>query len=206
MFDLLKGVRVLEFGILLNGDVLGMYLSDLGAEVIKVEEPSRGDYLRDMLGIITPHHSPAHLQVNKNKKSVAINVHTEAGKRAFFELLKTVDIFADGLRGGACDAMGVGYEAQKKVKPDIIYMANTGFGMTGPYSRMPAHGYSMIAAVGGLSAKKDADGFVDRSANETDVFGGVRGGVVLMIVVVTRVKRAASKNPSHSRQPFTSGK
>ena len=104
MFDLLKGVRVIEFGILLNGDHLGMLLSDLGAEVIKVEEPSKGDYIRDMLGIITPHHSPAHLQVNKNKKSVTINVNTPEGKHAFFELLKTADIFADGLRGGACEA------------------------------------------------------------------------------------------------------
>jgi len=176
MLDLLKGVRVLEFGILLNGDVLGMYLSDLGAEVLKVEEPTRGDYLRDMLGIITPHHSPAHMQVNKNKKSVAINVHTPEGKKAFFELLKTVDIFADGLRGGACEAMGVGYEVQKEIKPDIIYMANTGFGMTGPYKRLPAHGFSMVAVMGGLSGQKDENGFVDRVDNQTDVFGGVKGG------------------------------
>lgn len=175
MFDLLKGVRVLEFGILLNGDQLGMLMSDLGAEVIKVEEPGTGDYLRDMLGQITPHHSPAHLQVNKNKKSVTINVRTEAGKRAFFELLKTVDIFADGLRGGACEAMGIGYEAQRAVKPDIIYMANTGFGLTGPYSKLGAHGYSMLAIVGGLPAEKDASGFVDR-AQSKDVLGGVKGG------------------------------
>lgn len=173
MFDLLKGVRVIEFGILLNGDHLGMLLSDLGAEVIKVEEPLKGDYLRDMLGQITPHHSPAHLQVNKNKKSVTLNVNTEAGRHAFFELLKTADIFADGLRGGACDAMGIGYEAQRAVKPDIIYMASTGFGMTGPYTRLGAHGYSMAAVAGGLPAAKDEDGFVDRTES-TDLFGGIK--------------------------------
>lgn len=176
MFDLLKGVRVLEFGVLVNGDHLGMLLSDLGAEVIKVEEPGKGDYIRDILGTIVPRHSPAHLQVNKNKKSVTINVNTEAGKRAFFELLKTVDIFADGLRGGACEAMGIGYEAQKAVKPDIIYMANTGFGMTGPYSRLGAHGYSMVAVAGGLHARKDENGFVERCGNETALFGGIKGG------------------------------
>ncbi len=175
MFDLLKGIRVVEFGILLNGDHLGMLLSDLGAEVIKVEEPGTGDYLRDMLGQITPGHSPAHLQVNKNKKSVAINVRTEAGKHALFELIKTADIFADGLRGGACEAMGIGYEAQRAIKPDIIYMANTGFGMTGPYARMPAHGYSTSAVAGGLPARKDANGFVER-AESVDLFGGIKGG------------------------------
>ena len=176
MFDLLKGIRVIEFGVLLNGDHLGMLMSDLGAEVIKVEEPVKGDYLRDMLGIITPHHSPAHLQVNKNKKSVTINVNTPEGKHAFFELLKTADVFADGLRGGACEAMGIGYEEQKKHKPDIIYMASTGFGLTGPYSKLAAHGYSMSAIAGGLPAKKDENGFVERSGNEVDVLGGVKGG------------------------------
>jgi len=176
MFDLLKGIRVLEFGILLNGDHLGMLLSDLGAEVIKVEEPGKGDYLRDMLGIITPGHSPAHLQVNKNKKSVTINVNTPAGKAAFFELLKTIDIFADGLRGNACEMMGIGYEEQKKVKPDIIYMGNTGFGMTGPYAGLGAHGYSMQAVAGGLPARKNEQGFIERTPDSPDLFGGVKGG------------------------------
>lgn len=176
MFNLLEGVRVLEFGILVNGDHLGMLLSDLGAEVIKVEEPGKGDYIRDILGTITPHHSPAHLQVNKNKKSVTLNVNTEAGRHAFFALLKTADIFADGLRGGACEAMGIGYEAQRRVKPDIIYMANTGFGQTGPYARLGAHGYSMLAVAGGLHARKDEHGFVERCGNENDLFGGIKGG------------------------------
>jgi crotonobetainyl-CoA:carnitine CoA-transferase CaiB-like acyl-CoA transferase len=176
MLDLLKGVRVLEFGILLNGDHLGMLLSDLGAEVIKVEEPGTGDYLRDMLGVITPGHSVAHIQVNKNKKSVTINVRTPEGRHAFFELLKTIDIFADGLRGGACELMGIGYEAQKAVKPDIIYMANTGFGMTGPYARVAAHGYSMLALAGGLPAKEDPEtGFIERCPS-TDLWDGVKGG------------------------------
>jgi formyl-CoA transferase len=184
MLDLLKGVRVLEFGILLNGDHLGMLLGDLGAEVIKIEEPGKGDYLRDMLGVITPHHSAAHLQVNKNKKSVTINANTDAGKKAFFALLKTADIFADGLRGGACEAMGIGYEAQRAVKPDIIYMANTGFGLTGPYSRLGAHGYSMQAIAGGLPAARDEQGFVDRVPS-TDLFGGVKGGAGAPYAVMT---------------------
>jgi formyl-CoA transferase len=72
--------------------------------------------------------------------------------------------------------MGIGYEAQRAVKPDIIYMANTGFGMTGPYSRMGAHGYSMLAVVGGLPAVKDEDGFVDRTLVSGDLFGGIKGG------------------------------
>ena len=68
MTGLLDGIRVLEVAVLFNGDVVGQHLGDLGADVIKIESPGRGDYLRDMLGQIAPHQSPAHLQVNRNKK------------------------------------------------------------------------------------------------------------------------------------------
>ncbi len=77
---LLDGVRVLEVAVLFNGDVVGQHLGDLGADVIKLESPGRGDYLRDMLGQLAPHQSPAHLQVNRNKRSVTLDVRTDAGR------------------------------------------------------------------------------------------------------------------------------
>ena len=80
MSDLLSGVRVLESAVLLNGDTLGMLLGDLGADVIKVETPPAGDYLRDILGQIEPRHSPAHLQANKNKRSIALDLGSDGGR------------------------------------------------------------------------------------------------------------------------------
>ena len=80
MSNLLEGIRVLESAQLFNGDTLGMFLGDLGADVIKVESPFLGDYLRDFLGQITPHHSPAHMQVNKNKRSVTLNLRKPEGQ------------------------------------------------------------------------------------------------------------------------------
>jgi len=158
MTKLLEGVRVLEFGLLLNGDQLGMYLADLGAEVIKVEDVARGDYLRDILGQIAPHQSPAHLQANRNKKSLALDVRGEEGRALFFRLLETADIFIDGLRPGACEALGIGYEAQKAAKPGIVYVQYTGYGACGPYANIPTHGYQMSALAGAFPARIGDDG------------------------------------------------
>ena len=96
MSDLLRGVRVVESAVLLNGDTLGMLLGDLGAEVIKVEAPPAGDYLRDILGQIKPRHSPAHLQANKNKRSIALDLGTGEGREVLWGLLEDTDVFIDG--------------------------------------------------------------------------------------------------------------
>jgi crotonobetainyl-CoA:carnitine CoA-transferase CaiB-like acyl-CoA transferase len=160
MFKLLEGVRVIECAMLFNGGAVGMHLGDLGADVIKIESPGKGDYLRDFLGQIVPHVSPAHAQTNKNKRSVELDVHTEAGRALFFELIKTADIFVDGFRAGACDEMGIGYEAQRRVKPDIVYVQHTGYGAEGPYAAIPTHGQQMNALAGGMPCEVGADGFV----------------------------------------------
>jgi crotonobetainyl-CoA:carnitine CoA-transferase CaiB-like acyl-CoA transferase len=162
MFKLLEGIRVLESALLLNGGQVGMIFADLGAEVIKIEDPKRGDYIRDILGQISPRESPAHLQVHKNKKSVALDVRAERGREIFFELLKSADVFIDGLRAGVCDSMGIGYAAQQKVRPEIVYVQCTGFGATGPYASVPTHGYQMTALAGGMPAKMGPDGQVER--------------------------------------------
>src|SRR5262245_16021562 len=107
MIELLKGVRVLECAVLFNGDQTGRMLADRGADVIKVEARGVGDYLRDFLGQITPHNSPPHLHVNRNKRSVTLNLRSEEGRKIFFDLLKTADIFVDGFAGDACDKLGI---------------------------------------------------------------------------------------------------
>lgn len=171
-FDLLRGVKVLECALLLNGGQVGMFFADLGAEVVKIEDAERGDYLRDIMGQVAPRESPAHLQVNKNKKSVAIDLRSADGRALFFRLLAESDIFIDGLRAGACDAMGIGYSAQREAKPDIIYVQCTGYGAYGPYARIPTHGYQMTALPGGLPARLDKDGRV-RRARGVQYMGGV---------------------------------
>ena len=120
MSDLLHGVRVVECAVLFNGDTVGMWLGDLGADVVKVESPAQGDYLRDMLGQVVSHHSPAHVQVNKNKRSMTLDLRRAEGRSVFWDLLRTADVFVDGFVAGACDAIGIGYENQREFKPDIV--------------------------------------------------------------------------------------
>src|SRR5262245_65972823 len=93
-----------------------MLLGDMGADVIKVEAPGHGDYLRDMLGQIVPHQSPAHLQVNKNKRSLTLDLRRDEGREVFWDLLRTADVFVDGFLAGACDALRIAYERQREGK------------------------------------------------------------------------------------------
>ncbi|MBN9110461.1 MAG: CoA transferase [Pseudonocardia sp.] len=157
---LLAGVRVLELGALTNGAYLGMLLADLGADVIKVESPGRGDYLRDILGQIAPHRSPSHEQMNRNKRSVALDLRSPDGLADFWRLHATADVVVDGYAGDTCARLGVGWEAQRERKPSIVYCQVTGLGTTPPYGMLPTHGRMMNALAGAKPHAMGADGLV----------------------------------------------
>jgi crotonobetainyl-CoA:carnitine CoA-transferase CaiB-like acyl-CoA transferase len=147
MIQLLEGVRVIEMAMLLTGDHLGTLLGDLGADVIKVERPPVGDYIRDFLGQIRPRYSPAHVQVNKNKRSVGLDLGQPDALEVFWRLLATADVFIDGAAGNATRSLGIGYEEQRRRKRDIIYCQVSGYG-AGPYAGVPTHGAMMNALAG----------------------------------------------------------
>ena len=176
MSDLLAGIRVVECAVLFNGDTVGMWLGDMGADVIKVESPEHGDYLRDMLGQIVPHHSPAHLQVNKNKRSLTLDLRRDEGRDVFWDLLRTADVFVDGFLAGACDALGIGYDRQRQVKPDIVYCHCSGFGATGPYARVPTHGQMMNALAASVPLSTGDDGLVHERRSTEPMGGTTIGG------------------------------
>ncbi len=158
--SLLEGVRVIESAVLLNGDTVGMYLADMGADVIKIESPAQGDYLRYFLGQITPGCSVPHLQVNKNKRSVFVDLKSGVGLDVFWRLLATADVFVDGNRPGVCDRLGIGYQAQSARVPHIVYVQHTGFGAAGPYADIPPHGMMMGSLAGAHPQQMTDDGFV----------------------------------------------
>lgn len=158
---------------LFNGDQTGRMLADLGADVIKVEAPGVGDYLRDFLGQITPHHSPAHLYVNRNKRSITLDLRSEAGREVFFRLLARADIFVDGFAGDATTRLGIGYDEQVKVKPDIIYAQCSGFGSHGPYAQIPTHGQMMGALGGTVPLAMSEEGLAEEQV------GGMGDGTVV---------------------------
>src|SRR5947208_2665241 len=129
---------------LLTGDNLGTLLGDLGADVIKVERPPIGDYIRDFLGQIRPRYSPAHIQVNKNKRRIGLDLRQSDALGVCWRLLATADVFIDGAAGDATASLGIGYEEQRRRKPDIIYCQVSGYG-AGPYAGVPTHGAMMNA-------------------------------------------------------------
>jgi crotonobetainyl-CoA:carnitine CoA-transferase CaiB-like acyl-CoA transferase len=151
---LLSGYRVVESSMLLNGATTSMMLVDLGAEVVKVESPFLGDYLRAQ-----PAHPPnMHLQVNKGKRSIALDLRKELGLEAMYRLIRTADVFVTNAVGRRNDKIGLGYEQLRKIKPDIVYCQNTGFGAEGLLSEMPSHGQMMDAMAGGFPREMDEQG------------------------------------------------
>jgi crotonobetainyl-CoA:carnitine CoA-transferase CaiB-like acyl-CoA transferase len=160
MIRLLAGVRVLECAVLPTGDQTGRLLGDLGAEVIKIERPGTGDYLRELGDRITPQNSVFHLLLNRNKRSIELDLRADKGREAFFRLLGEADVFVDGFAGDACEKLGIGYQAQRAVKPDIVYCKASGFGARREYGQIPVHGYMMSAVAGTTELEVTADGVV----------------------------------------------
>jgi len=151
----LNGVRVLDLSRLLPGDYCTMILGDVGAEVIKIEEPGLGDYIRWVPPLINGQ-SVSHLMLNRNKKSMKLNLKTEKGREVFFKLVEKSDVVIECFRPGVVKRLGIDYESVSKVNPRIVYCSMSGYGQSGPYRDMPGHdvnyiGYGGILGITGPS-------------------------------------------------------
>lgn len=143
----LAGVKVLSFGRVLAGPYAAMLLADLGAKVLKVEDPGKGDMARANGPFITEM-SSYFLSVNRGKKSVTLNMRHQRAQKLVRELLPKIDILVENFRPGIMQKMGLEYESVKEVNPRLVYVSISGFGQSGPYSRKPA--FDMVAqAMGG---------------------------------------------------------
>ena len=146
--DILKGLKVLDMTRVIAGPYCGMILADLGAEVVKLEVPGQGDDSRSFPPF-QKGESMLYQLLNRNKRSIAINLKSEKGVQIFKEILPHFDVVLENFRPGVMDKMGLGYEELEKIHPGIIYGAVSGFGQTGRYSQLP--GYDIVGqAVGGL--------------------------------------------------------
>jgi crotonobetainyl-CoA:carnitine CoA-transferase CaiB-like acyl-CoA transferase len=149
----LEDVRVLELANLAPTQ-LAMHLADLGAEVIKIEPPERGDATR-LIGL-RPGYSDSglHRRWNRGKKSVALDTTTPAGVDILRRLIPQVDIVIEGLRPGTLEKMGLGWSEITALKPNIVMIALSGYGQVGPYRDLPSHGIG-FDAVSGLAVVED---------------------------------------------------
>ena len=145
----LEGVRVVDATRLLPGGFCTMLLSDMGAEVIKVEQPGLGDYMR-ATPPIKDGRSPVHSTVNRNKLSIGIDLKHPQGKEAMRRLLKGADVFVEGFRPGAMSRLGFSFEEVRKVNPRIVYCSISAYGQKSRLSSMPGHDINFQAMAGTL--------------------------------------------------------
>ncbi|KAJ54377.1 acyl-CoA hydratase [Actibacterium mucosum KCTC 23349] len=153
----LDGLRVLDLTRLLPGAFCTQLLADMGAEVIKIEEPGRGDYNREFVPINVKE-SGSFLLLNRNKKSVTLNLKSDEGKALFLKLVAGADIVVEGFRPGVMDRLNLGYDRLAAENPGLIYCAISGFGQTGPYRLMPGHDLNYLSLAGGARLFAGRDG------------------------------------------------
>ncbi|WP_340649336.1 CoA transferase [Pseudoxanthomonas winnipegensis] len=146
----LTGIRVVDLTTVIMGPYATQMLGDLGADVIKVE-PLEGDSIRAYKPSRSPGISGSFLNTNRNKRSIAMDLHREPARKALRKLIASADVFVHNLRPSVIGRMGFDYEAVRTIRPDIIYCTATGFGSTGPYAEKPAYD-DMIQAASGLAA------------------------------------------------------
>lgn len=147
----LKGIKILDLTRLLPGPFATMWLADLGAEVLRIENPNRPDFTR-----ISPPYvnlgdkslGAMHLAINRNKKSMTLNLKTQEGRYIFFQLLEEFDVLIEGFRPGVTQRLGIDYKAVREVKSEIIYCSLSGYGQDGPYVQKTGHDLNYYAEAG----------------------------------------------------------
>ncbi|MCL6447641.1 MAG: CoA transferase [Armatimonadetes bacterium] len=156
----LEGIKVLDLTRLLPGPFCSLLLADFGAEVIKVEQPGPGDYIRwypplvqDTGGIF--------LLLNRNKKSLTLNLGTAKGKEIFYRLVREADVVLEGFRPGVAKKLGIDYETVKDLNPGVVYCSLSGYGQDGPYAAKPGHdinylGYAGVLGITGRAGEAPA--------------------------------------------------
>ena len=153
----LTGIRVLEVGNYMAGPFCGMQLADLGAEVIKVEPPEGGDQVRTMAPLLDGEGS-AFVRLNRNKRSIALNLKSADGKEVFRKLVSTADVVVENLRPGTMVDLELGYDALRQLNPGLIYVAASGWGQDGPLSAQPGLDIMAQARSGLMSITGTPDG------------------------------------------------
>ena len=140
----LAGLRVLDVTQVMAGPVCSMLLADLGADVIKIEPPGTGDQTRGAMGFkMKGPDSMGFLNMNRNKRSLALNLKNPAGRDVLLDMAERADILVENYRPGVMARLGLGYEAMRARNPGLIYASISGFGQTGPWAKRP--GYDLMA-------------------------------------------------------------
>jgi crotonobetainyl-CoA:carnitine CoA-transferase CaiB-like acyl-CoA transferase len=182
----LDSVRVLDLTRLLPGGYATLLLADLGADVVKVEEPGKGDYIRwtpPMVGEF----STGHVALNRNKRSITLNLRTDEGKDVFRRLVERFDVVIESFRPGVMARLGLDYETLRETNPGLVYCAITGFGQDGPRASSAGHdanyaGYAGMLSIVGEEGRRP----VIPGVQVGDLAGGGMAAVISILAALLR--------------------
>ena len=187
MLDALRGVRVLDLTRILAGPFATMLLADLGAEVIKIERPGHGDEMRAMGPHFRGGESVYFMAVNRGKKSVCVDMATDAGRAVIHELAKHCDVAIENFRPGVSDRLGIGWDALRAVNPRLIMCGMTAFGRTGPSRDVPAFDLTLQARGGTMGITGEAGRMPVRMGPPMgDLAGGLYGALSIAAALYQR--------------------
>ena len=193
----LEGLRVLDLSRLLPGGFCSLMLADFGADVIKVEDTGMGDYVRWS----PPYYDGAEqtargalfLALNRGKRSIRIDLKTEAGKEVLLRLARDADVLLESFRPGVLDRLGVGYERLSAENPRLVYCAITGYGQDGPNRDRSGHDMNYLGLNGLLGLTGEADGPPVQSAGQiADIGGGAQMAVIGIMVALRERERSGA--------------
>src|SRR2546421_4544100 len=175
----LSGLRILDLSRLIPGAYASQMLADFGADVIKVEEPGSGDYGRFM-----PPQGPGGMSlyftaINRNKRSITINLKAEQGCEIFLRMVRHADVVLESFRPGVMERLGLGYEQLKELHPGIIYCAISGYGQEGPYRLRAGHDLNYAGYAGLLHYNRGPHGEPAMPATQ---LGDLAGGSYMAVI------------------------
>ena len=190
----LDSLKVIDASQILAGPYCTMLLADMGADVIKVEKPTGGDDTRRMGPPFINGESAAFLAMNRNKRSIVLNLKSDDGVTAIKRLLSDADVFIENYRAGAMDRAGLGYDALSEVNPALIYCSISGFGRTGPYSQRA--GFDLVAQ--GMSGVMSFTGIpnsppVKVGVPMADLNAGLYAAYGILTAYINRLKTGAGQ-------------
>jgi len=198
----LAGVRVLDLSRLYPGPFASLVLADLGAEVVKVEEPAGGDYLRWMPPLAGKQSGFFHA-LNRNKRSLALDLKAQGGAEVFLRLAARADVVLESFRPGVMDRLGIGYRALQEANPRLVLCSITGYGQDGPYRERAGHDLDYCAIAGVLAVNGPAERPLPPGVQVADVAGGSWPAVAGILAAL--VRRGTTGEGAHVDVSMTDG-
>jgi crotonobetainyl-CoA:carnitine CoA-transferase CaiB-like acyl-CoA transferase len=191
----LEGLKVLDLSRLLPGGFCSLLLADFGADVIKVEDTGMGDYVRwappYYEGADQTAQSALFLALNRGKRSIRVDLKSDAGKEVLIRLVRDADVLLESFRPGVLDRLGVGYERLKEENPRLVYCAITGYGQDGPNRDRSGHDMNYLGLGGVLGLTGEADGPPVQAAGQiADIGGGALMAAIGVLVALKERERS----------------